>query len=113
MVRLLNKEIENKVIEIVAYIKETDYYKNYLIAKELLESNHELMNLIDEIKLLQKEIIKNPSKKKELEINIQEKLSILEEDSLYLEYINNQNEINNILTIFENKLNKYFFDIFN
>ena len=31
----------------------------------------------------------------------------------YLEYQNYQEEINNLLTIFENKINKYFFDVFN
>ena len=113
MVRLLNKEIEEKVLEIVSYIKETDYYKNYLKAKELLESNQELTDLIEEIKLFQKEIVKNPSKKNELERRIQENLSILEEDPLYLEYTINQEEINNMLVIFENKINKYFFDVFN
>lgn len=114
MVRLLNnKEISEKVLEIVDYIKSSQTYKDYLKSRELLEKNTEITNLIDKIKEYQKEIVKNPSLKNELETKIKNCLDNLNNNPTYLEYLNLQDEINNMLTIFENKMNKYFMDVFN
>ena len=110
----MNKEeILEKVEEIVKFIKTSDIYKNYLKSKELLSLDKELINLIEDIKKYQKEIVKNINKKEELELKIKENLDILNENPIYLEYLNYQEELNNILTIFENKINKYFEDVFN
>ena len=109
----MNKEIEEKVLEIVNYIKNSNSYKNYLKACELLNKNQELLTLIENIKKYQKEIVRNKEKKVELEKQINEKLAILNSDPIYLEYINYQDEVNNMLIIFENKINKYFYDVFN
>ena len=87
MVSQLNKEIEIKVKEIVDYIQNTKEYKNYLKAKN--------------------------AKKDELEEKIDECLEKLHFSPLYNEYEMFQNEVNNMLTIFENKINKYFKDVFN
>lgn len=114
MVRSLNKEeILEKVEEIVNYIKTSDVYKNYLKTKDLINLDKELISLIDDIKKYQKEIVKNINNKEELELKIKENLDILNTNPTYLEYLNYQEEINNMLTIFENKINKYFEDIFN
>lgn len=110
----MNKEeILEKVEEIVDYIKSSDVYKNYLKSRELLSLDKELVNLIDNIKKYQQEIVKNINKKEELELKIKENLNILNESPTYLEYLNYQEELNNMLTIFENKINKYFIDVFN
>lgn len=112
MVRQLNKEIELKVNNIINYIKDTDSFKNYLKAKELLDKRDDLKKIISDIKKLQKEIIKYKDKK-ELEIKLNENIKILENDILYNQYTNYLSEVNNMLAIFENKLNKYFDDVFN
>ena len=109
----MNKELNNKLDEIIEYIKNTDSYQNYLKAKELLDKREDLKEIISNIKILQKEIIKNPSKKKELELELNEKIKLLESDITYLEYNNYLSEVNNMLAILENKLNKYFDDVFN
>lgn len=108
-----NKEIQNKVLEIVDYIKETDTYKNYLKSKDLLSNDKEITSLIEKIKDYQKEIVKYPNKKDELEIKINHIFDILNNNPTYLEYLEYQDELNNMLTIFENKINKYFYDVFN
>ena len=108
-----NKEIQNKVFEIVDYIKGTNTYKNYLKSKELLSKEKDLISLMEKIKDYQKEIVKHPSKKEELEIEINKILDILNTNPTYLEYLEYQEELNNMLTIFENKINKYFYDVFN
>jgi len=109
----LNKEIDDKLDEIVEYIKNTDSYKNYLKAKSKLEERDDLKIIINNIKRLQKEIIKNPSNKKELEKELNKNIEILESDITYSEYNNYLSEVNNMLAIFENKLNNYFYNVFN
>lgn len=110
----MNKdEILNKVDEIIDCIKETDVYSNYLKSKKIISLDQEIITLIEDIKRYQKEIVKNQSKKQELEDKINNNLSILNENPNYLEYMYFQEELNNMLTIFENKINKYFKDIFN
>ena len=101
-----------KVNNIINYIKDTDSFKNYLKAKELLDKRDDLKKIISDIKKLQKEIIKYKDKK-ELEIKLNENIKILENDILYNQYTNYLSEVNNMLAIFENKLNKYFDDVFN
>ena len=113
MVRLLNKEIDNKLGEIINYIKDSQEYKNYLKSKEYMDCSLEIKKLIDEIKQYQKEIVRNPSKKNILDKKINDNLNLLNEDPLYIEYTKNLEEINNMLTIFENKINNYFNNIFN
>ena len=113
MVRQLNKEILDKVEEIVGYIKDTPEYKNYLKAKELLSHDTELTTLIEKVKKYQKEIVNNKNKESELELKINECLDTLNSSPLYIEFMNYQTDVNNMLTIFENKINKYFDDVFN
>lgn len=113
MVRQLNKEIEDKLDEIVEYIKNTDSYKNYLKAKDILESKKNLKIIIENIKRLQKEIIKNPNNKIELESELNKNIKLLESDIVYNQYTNYLSDVNNMLAIFENKINKYFLDVFN
>lgn len=110
----MNKEeILNKVLEIINYIKESTDYKNYLKTKELLREDKYLIDLIEDIKKYQKEIIKFPLKKEELENKIQSNLNILNESYIYQEYLHYQEEVNNMLIIFQNKLDKYFYNLIN
>ena len=109
----MNKEIEEKVDNIIDYIKNSNNYKNYLKAKEILNTREDLKELIEDIKRIQKEIIRNPNKKEELEIKLKKKIELLENDITYNEYNNYLSEVNNMLAIFENKINKYFDDVFN
>mgnify|MGYP003486581263 CR=1 FL=1 len=67
MVRLLNNELNDKLDNIVNYIKESNSYQNYLKAKELINKDEKLKEKFKNIKKYQQEIVKNPSKKKELE----------------------------------------------
>jgi cell fate (sporulation/competence/biofilm development) regulator YmcA (YheA/YmcA/DUF963 family) len=113
MEKSLNKEIENKLNEIIDYIENTDSYKNYLKSREKLEQNPQLITLIETIKKLQQQLVKNPSKKCELDKKINEYLDILQSNPTYLEYTEYLEDVNNMLNIFENKINKYFYDIFN
>lgn len=109
----MNKELEDKLDEIILYIKDTESYNNFLKAKEKLNQRDDLKIIIEKIKKLQQQMIKYPNKGKELEIELNDNLKILENDFDYVQYNNYLIEVNNLLNIFENKINKYFEDIFN
>ena len=104
MVNWLNKEILDKVDEIIQNIENSDVYKKYLFLKSQIDNNKELKKLINEVRVLQKDIVHHVKNKKELE----EKLNELNTHPLYLEYINTLDEINNIYGIIESNLNNYF-----
>ena len=108
----MNKEIDNKVDEIIDYIKNTDSYKNYIKAKEILDNKEDIKNKIKEIKLYQKQIVNGIGNKVELENKIKENLDYLENDITYISYKENLDEVNNMLNIFENKINNYFDEVF-
>lgn len=98
-----NKEILAKVDEIIALIKESDDYQKYLSLKKELENNQEINLLINEIKLLQKDVVHHLEKKDHLQEIIKE----LEEKPLYMEYQNIVYEINNSLAVIENQINQF------
>ena len=54
-----NEEIEEKALKLVKSIKENKDYKEYLELREKLKSNKEIMDLIDEVKSLQKAYVKS------------------------------------------------------
>ena len=59
----MSKELEDKLNEIINYIKESDSYKNYLKSKELLEKRSDLKEKIIKIKKYQQELVKDSSNK--------------------------------------------------
>ena len=100
----MNKEILNKVDEIINLINESDNYKKYLKLKDMLENNKEIMLLISEIKVLQKDIVHHYEKKELLK----EKQKELDSIPLYREYQNTLDELNITYNIIETTLNNYF-----
>lgn len=112
MVNKLNNEdkvILEKVDEIIEVIKTSSNYQKYLLLQEKMNSNQELISLIDEVKSLQKMIVNGKDKENELN----EKMFLLENNPLYREYNNIVNDINNEFAIVENTLNNYFDKKFN
>ena len=100
----MNKEILEKVDEIINLINQSSEYQKYLMLKRKLEANKEIIILINEIKILQKDIVHHLKNELELE----EKQKKLESIPLYLEYENTLDELNNTYNIIENTLNNYF-----
>ena len=100
----MNKEVLNKVDEIIQTIENSPVYQKYLDLRKQIDNNKELKMLINEVRVLQKDIVHHVKDKKELD----EKLSELNTHPLYIEYINTLDEINNIYGIIESDLNNYF-----
>ena len=104
MVRLLNKEILDKIDEIILLIESSSNYQKYLNLKDTISNNKDIMILINEIKVLQKDVVHHFNKKELLNKKIDE----LNNFPLYREYNNILYELNNEFSIVESSINNYF-----
>ena len=105
----MNKDILLKVDEIIKEIENSPEYQKYLKLKEQISENKNLIKIINEVKVLQKDIVHHLDKKDELNKKIDE----LNNYPLYREYNNTLYEINNTLEIIESSLNNYFYNKLN
>ena len=102
--QLNNKEILDKVDEIIKEIEDSDNYRKYLLLKEEINNNKELVLLINKVRQMNKDFTHKLVKKEELD-NVQNELN---NHPLYREYLNIISAINNELSIIENTINNYF-----
>lgn len=100
----MNKDILDKIDEIINIIENSDDYKKYLSLKESIKNNKELTTLINKVRILQQDYLHKRINKTLLD----EKTKELNNNPLYREYINTLSEINNIYGIIETSLNNYF-----
>lgn len=105
----MNKEIETKIDEIINEIESSDIYQKYLLLKDKINSNKELTELINKVKVMQKDVVHKKKKQDELDKLMDE----LNSNPLYREYNNCLYEINNTYGIIESTLNNYFNKIIN
>ena len=105
----MNKEINQKIDEIINEIETSEVYQKYLSLKEAIGSNKELMILINKIKIMQKDYLHKKVRKEELDKVVDE----LNSHPLYREYNNTLYEINNNYGIIESSLNNYFKKVIN
>ena len=105
----MNKDISNKIDEIINEIENSDVYQKYLSLQKQISSNKELMELINKVKVMQKDVIQKKKKKEELD----ELMDELNSYPLYREYNNTLYEINNTYGIIESSLNNYFNKVIN
>ncbi len=107
--------INNKIDELFQAINESEEYQDYLKIVKILKEDKELTNLIEEIKQLQKEATileyQNNTKYKEIDNTIKEKLNILNNNPLYVEYKYKMDELNNIISTSSNMITKYLEEI--
>lgn len=105
----MNKEISKKIDEIIFEIEQSEEYQKYLLLKKQISQNKELMELINKVRVMQKDVLHQKVKKEELDKLVQE----LNNHPIYIEYNNALYEINNTFAIIENSLNHYFDKILN
>ena len=93
--------IESSIEELFAAINNSNEYKEYLSITEELSNNKEIMNLIEEIKSLEKDATNleynNDSKYKEIDKKIEEKTKILNSNNIYKDYLSKLKVFNNTL----------------
>ena len=105
MVKLLNNTlILKKLDEIINDIETSEEYKKYLVLKDEIKKNKELVLLINKVRQLNKDYSHKLVKKDELDKLTNE----LNNHPLYREYLNTISVINNELSIVENAINNYF-----
>lgn len=101
MEKSMNKEILEKLEEIVSYIENGKIYQDYQMLKEKLASNQKITSLIEEVKSKQKELI-NKEYHHENTKELEEELVLLEnklkEIPLYCDFIDRQTKLNDMFT---------------
>lgn len=98
--------IKKDIDDLFDELKETTLYKDYLSAKKQLEENTEIMDIINEIKRLQK--IATNNKDYVIEKNIKDLYKKLNEYPLYQSYIILKEELENELFNISNSFDNYF-----
>ena len=99
----------NRALEdLVSYIKNTSSYKNCISIKEKMDKNEEICRLVNDIKILQKKYVKSNYLDKELKNELDELEQRLNEIPIYVEYINNLEEVNKMIDFVKDELNDYF-----
>lgn len=109
MVKLLNNKILKKIDEIILVIEESDEYQKYLCLKEQMQKDNNLIKLINEVKVLQKDVVHHLEKKELLN----QKITELNNYPLYREYSNVLFELNNTYSLLETMINNYFNNVMN
>ena len=103
----LNKSLD----EIVNCIKNSKEYRKCIELKEKLDTNSEVKSLVKEIKIKQKKYIRTNDS------NIKEELDILEDKlnniPIYHIYLDNLEEVNNMINYVKDELNDYFDKLLN
>lgn len=108
------KLILDKIDELVELVKNTEDYKRYSFLKKEMAKNNVLMNLINEIKKLEQNVVKKEYYHEDvtsLRLYLDNKKKELLAYPSYQEYLYLQEDINNqlqnIRSILEDSFNKY------
>jgi len=106
--------IDKKIEELFDSIRNSDIYKKYLIMIKNMKEDKDIMNLLEEIKTLQKEATNLEYHKdiKNIEIDkiIKEKIKELYSNYKYQEYLNTFNELNEILKNITFQIEKFIIE---
>ena len=108
---LLKEQIKNEVQALVQTIKQDKLYQTYLQLSEKMRQNDAIMELIDAIKKMQRQIVRGNLSKEEitvLEEAIKEKEKALESYPLYLDFIEVQKELDGLFQLIRNTITTYF-----
>ena len=96
-----------KVDDLIFFVKESREYQLCLKAKQKMMENEELMQLIEEVKSLQKQYIRS-NNSKEIKEMLEEKLEALNEIPLFVTYNQNLEVVNQKLQMIQEEFNDYF-----
>ena len=106
------EKLDKSLEEIVSCIKNSNEYMECIEIKEKMKSNEELMEMIEDIKKLQKKYIRSnydSNIKKELD-DLEDKLNSIPIYNIYLEKLN---KVNELIDYVKDDLNDYFYNLLN
>lgn len=116
MENFVNNKIIEKVVEIVDIVKNSDLYKDYINVSAKMEKNKDIRDLINDIKRIQKQIVKEEYKGMDissLEYDLNEKLEKLDTYPIYLDYKELQEQLNEEIQMIREKIEKHINEITN
>lgn len=116
MEKFVNNIILEKVDSIIEDISTSKVYNDYQFLSDKLSKNKNIMDIIERVKSLQKQIVKKELLKEsttELENEISLLLGELNKIPLYFEFIDKQKELDSIYQSIKERLDEYFYDILN
>ena len=104
-------DILNDVNELKNLIMDSNEYKEYINSLDSINKNGEIKELVNKVTKLQKEIVKENSKKidtKEKEYELKKVFDILYRIDEYNKYLYNSKELNTLITNIQKKFEDYF-----
>jgi cell fate (sporulation/competence/biofilm development) regulator YmcA (YheA/YmcA/DUF963 family) len=105
------EELNNRVDELINYIKDSNEYKKCLSLKEKMDENDYIKDLVERIKKLQKEYIKNNDSK--IKVELDKLTDELNNIPLYYVYNQNLDKVNEMILFVKDSLNNYFDELLN
>lgn len=103
--------IENKINELFDAITSSKEYLAYQNIGTVIENNEEINTLVNEIKMLQQKSVeleyKNDPSYKEIDKEIEEKVTKLNSIPVYQEYLRRMDEFNDIISESSSTIEKY------
>lgn len=107
--------IENSISELFNSIESSPEYQEYQKIKEILESDQEVLSLVDEIKKLQKKSTvleyNDDPQYLELDKEIEQKVKKLNEMPAYIKYLQAMEDFNQVLKMSSSLISNYVDDI--
>lgn len=97
-----------KIDDLILFVKQSKEYQLCLEAKAKMSENKELMQLIEEVKNLQKQYIRS-NNSNEIKKILDEKIHVLNEIPLFVTYNLNLEVVNQKLQVIQEELNDYFY----
>lgn len=104
-------DIYNQIDELFNDIKKSEVYKNYVLCSKKMKDNKEIMNLINDIKRLQKIDANNSDDY--IKIEIDNKYKLLNSYPIYQSYLIYKEELNELLSEISLIFNDYFSNVLN
>lgn len=116
MEKFVNNIILDKVENIIEDISTSKLYIDYQFLSDKLSKNKNVVDIVERVKLLQKQIVKKEILNEpttELESEISLLLGELNKIPLYVEFIDKQKELDSIYQSIKERLDEYFYNILN
>lgn len=116
MEKFVNNLILEKIDDIVGMIQNSKEYHDYQFLASKLSQNDKANQIIKEVKALQRQIVKKEvlgESIEDLEKKINYFLKQLNQIPLYVEFVQKQEELNQIYQTVKEELDHYFYNILN
>ncbi len=105
MGKYMNNKVIDEINNLINSTKDSNIYKEYKDLELKISRNEDIKLLIEDIKALNKKLVKTPSIDLEKELKSKEKE--LNSIPIYVEYKEKIEELNNLLLVIKNKMDNF------